>query len=217
VGYNLAEQYLPEMNLQELTDRELVELCLQGNEDAWREFLRRYHRLLAGVAAKTLRRYFPNSPQMKEMVAEVAQDAILRICANNFRALRELEWRHDGALRGLLQITAATAAHDFARKRRSDKWNIDQEKSLEEPGLVIPEKESTEKRGQQKILLEQLVRCLEKLLRGKPDATRDIAMFLLYFGFKVTAADLARLYRMNIRKVENTVARLGRLARGNCL
>jgi DNA-directed RNA polymerase specialized sigma24 family protein len=205
------------MNWQELTDRELVELCLQSNEDAWREFLRRFHRLLAGVAAKVLRRYFPNSPQIKELIAEAAQDALVRICANNFRALRELEWRHDGALRGLLQITAATAAHDLARKRLSEKWNVDKEESLEKPGLVIPEKESTEKRGQQKILLEELVRCLEKLLRGDPDATRDIAMFLLYFGFKVTAADLARLYRLNVRKVENTVARLAQLARKKCL
>src|SRR5690242_16175631 len=204
------------MNWQELTDRELVALCLQSNEDAWRDLLRRYHRLLAGVAAKTLRRYFPNSPQMKEMVAEIVQDAILRICANNFRALRELEWRHDGALRGLLQITAATAAHDFARKRFSEKWNIGQEKSLEEPGLVIPE-ESPEKPMHQKIFLEQLTRCLEKLLPGGPDSTRDIAMFLLYFGFKVTAADLARLYKLNVRKVENTVARLAQLARKKCL
>jgi DNA-directed RNA polymerase specialized sigma24 family protein len=151
------------------------------------------------------------------MVAEVVQDAILRICANNCRALRELEWRHEGALRGLLQITAATAAHDFARKRLSEKSDVRQEKSLEEPGLVIPEKESTEKRVHQKILLDQLARCLEKLLAGDSDSTRDIAMFLLFFGCRVTASDLARLYRLNVRKVENTVARLGRLARGNCL
>ncbi|HEY2117538.1 MAG TPA: hypothetical protein VGJ51_20725, partial [Candidatus Angelobacter sp.] len=118
------------MNWQELTDRELVELCLQGNEDAWRELLGRYSRLLAGVAAKTLRRYFSNSPQMKEMVAEVVQDAIVRIYAKNCRALRDLEWRHEGALRGLLQITAATASHDFARKRRSAKWDVDQEDPL---------------------------------------------------------------------------------------
>jgi DNA-directed RNA polymerase specialized sigma24 family protein len=204
------------MNWQELTDRELVELCLQSNEDAWREFLRRYNRLLAGVAARVLRRYFPNSPQIKELIAEAVQDAILRICANNFRALRELEWRHEGALRGLLQITAATAAHDFARKRLSEKWNVHQEESLEEPGLVIPE-ESQEKSMHQKIFLKQLTRCLEKLLPGAPDSTRDIAMFLLYFGFKVTAADLARLYKLNVRKVENTVARLARLARVKCL
>jgi len=204
------------MNWEELTDRELVELCLQGHEGAWRELLRRYNRLLAGVAARVLRRYFPGSPQIKEQIAEAVQDAILRICANHFRALSELAWRHDGALRGLLQITAATAAHDFARKRLSEKWNVHQEESLEEPGLVIP-KESPEKSINQKIFLEQLTRCLEKLLPGGPDSTRDVAMFLLYFGFKVTAADLARLYKLNVRKVENTVARLAQLARKKCL
>src|SRR6266404_8520863 len=205
------------MTWQELTDRELVELCLQSHEDAWREFLRRYNRLLAGVAARTLRRYFPNSSQIQELIAEAVQDAILRICANSFRALRELEWRHEGALRGLLQITAATAAHDLARKRLSEKWNVHREESLEEPGLVIPEKESTEERLYQKILLDQLARCLEKVIHGEPDTKRDIAMFLLYFGFRVTAPDLARLYKMNVRKVENTVARLARLAQGKCL
>jgi DNA-directed RNA polymerase specialized sigma24 family protein len=205
------------MNWQELTDRELVELCLQSNEDAWREFLRRYNRLLAGVAARVLRRYFPNSPQIKELIAEAVQDAILRICANNFRALRELEWRHEGALRGLLQITAATAAHDFARKRHSEKWNVHQEESLEEPGLVIPNPESTEKKFVHNIFFKEVARCLAKLTRDEPNSTRDIAMFLLYFGFKVTAADLARLYKLNVRKVENTVARLAQLARKKCL
>lgn len=205
------------MNLQELTDRALVELCLQGHEDAWREFLRRYHRLLSGVAAKTLRRYFPNSPQMKEMVAEVVQDAILRIYTKNCRALRELEWRHEGALRGLLQKAASTAAHDFARKRLSEKSNVDKEVPLDDPSLVIPNPKSTEKELVHGIFRDELVQCLEKVIHGEPDATRDIAMFLLYFFFKVTAADLARLYKLNVRKVENIVARLARLARAHCL
>ncbi|HZS27717.1 MAG TPA: hypothetical protein VFB76_10845 [Candidatus Angelobacter sp.] len=205
------------MNCQELIDRELVKLCLQGHEDAWRELLQRYHRLLLGVAARVLRRYFPNSPQIKEFIAEAVQDAILRICANNFRALRELEWRHEGALRGLLQITAATAAHDFARKRRSEKWNVDKEESLEERGLVIPNPESTEKKFVHKTLLKEVTRCLAKLTRDEPNSARDIAMFLLYYGFTVTAADLARLYKLNVRKVENIVARLARLARTHCL
>lgn len=172
--------------------------------------------MLAGVAARTLRRYFPNSPQMKEMVADAVQDAILKLCANDFRALRQLEWRHDGALRGLLQVTAANVAHDFARKRLSEKWNVDKEESLEEPGLVMPE-ESPEKPMHQNIFLKQLARCLEKLLSGDPDSTRDIAMFLLFYGSRVTAPDLARLYKLNVRKVENTVARLVRLARVKCL
>jgi DNA-directed RNA polymerase specialized sigma24 family protein len=208
VRYNLAEQYSPEMNWQELTDRELVELCLQGNEDAWREFLRRFQRLLAGVVAKTIRR----SPLLAHTTVSIAsliedgvQDALGRILANNCRALRELEWRHDGALRGLLQITALTAAQDIVRKHMSEKWNTSQEDPLDKPGIVVPDPENTENK------------LIQKLVRGEPDSTRDIAMFRLYYGCRVTAADLARLHRMNVRKVENTVARLARLARVHCL
>lgn len=208
------------MNWQELTDRELIELCLQGNEDAWRELLRRFHRLLAGVVAKTLRRsplFAHTTVSIPSLIEDGAQDALARICANNFRALRELEWRHDGALRGLLQVTALTAAQDIVRRHMSKRWNTGQEEPLDKPGPVIPSSESTEKKMLHKILLEQLARCLEKVVHDEPDSKRDIAMFLLYYGSRVTAADLARLYRMNVRKVENTVARMGRLARVNCL
>ncbi|HEY2913952.1 MAG TPA: hypothetical protein VGK21_11380 [Candidatus Angelobacter sp.] len=207
------------MNWQELTDRELVELCLEGNEDAWRELLRRYSRLLAGVVAKVIRRSpltTHKTVSIPSLIEDGVQNALTKICTNDFRALRELEWRHDGALRGLLQITALTVGQDIVRRHLSEKGNTGQEDPLDKPSLVIPE-ESPEKPLHQKIFLEQLVRCLEKLLPGDPDSIRDIAMFLLYFGFKVTAPDLARLYKLNVKKVENTVARLGRLAQKKCL
>jgi RNA polymerase sigma factor (sigma-70 family) len=202
------------MNWQELPDRKLVELCLERNEDAWVELLRRYRRLIAGVAARTiLRSLWPADGLVQDLV----EDSIVRICANEFRALRELEWQHEGALRGLLQVVASTTAQDYLRKALSPKRDIAKEKSLEEPGLVVPVQERFAERVEQKILMEQLVRCLKKLIHSEPDCTRDIAMFLLFYGWRVTAADLARLYRLNVRKVENILAKLSRLARSNCL
>ena len=208
------------MNWQELPDRELVELCLQGNEDAWKEFLRRFHRLLAGVVAKTIRR----SPltthatiSLPNLIEDGEQDALTRICTNNYRALRELEWRHDGALRGLLQVTALTAAQDIVRKHLSEKWNAGQEVPLDKPGPPLPNLDHTEKKILHNVFREQVTRCLAKLTRDESDSTRNIAMFLLFFSFKVTAADLARVYQMNVRKVENTLAKLSRLVREKCL
>jgi len=202
------------MDWQELSDRRLVELCLERNEDAWVELLRRYYRLITGVIAKNVRRHFP--PRQNE-IQDVAQKTLARICRNDCRALRELEWLHDGALRGLLQTSASNTAKDYVRECRSDKRDASKETSLEEPGLVVPEKECYVENLEQKILLDQLARCLHKVIQREPDCTRDIAMFLLYFGARVTAADLSRVYDLNVRKVENTVARLGRLARLHCL
>jgi DNA-directed RNA polymerase specialized sigma24 family protein len=202
------------MNWQDIPDRKLVELCLERNEDAWVELLRRYRRLIAGIAAKTILRF---SRPADGLIQDLVEESIVRICASNFRALRELEWRHEGALRGLLQITASTTAQDHIRKSRSPKRDVTKEQSLEDPGLVVPLPQNFAAQVERKILLEQLARCLATVTQSEPDCTRNIAMFLLYFGARVTASDLSRLYNLNVRKVENTVARLGRLAQYHCL
>jgi DNA-directed RNA polymerase specialized sigma24 family protein len=202
------------MNWQDLPDQKMVELCLGGDEDAWVEFLRRYRRRIAGVAAKTILRSFRPTVSL---IQDLVQDSIARICVNEFRALRELEWRHEGALKGLLQVTASTTAQDYLRRWLSEKRDVRKEDSLEQQGLVIPVQENPADKVEQNILLEQLARCLTKVTESEADSTRDIAIFLLFYGCKITAADLSRLYKLNVKKVENTLARLGRLARAHCL
>jgi RNA polymerase sigma factor (sigma-70 family) len=202
------------MKWQELSDRKLVELCLQGIEDAWVELLRRYRRLIAIVAARMLSGSITPKASLLE---DLVQDTLERILENECRALRELQWLHEGALRGLLQITAATATQDWLRKRFSKKRDIRKEKSLSDPDLVLPASEDVSATLQQKILLDQLANCLERLIGSEADCTRDVAIFRLFYGHRVTAGDLARVYEMNLRKVENTLARLARLARSHCL
>jgi hypothetical protein len=95
----LVKAYWPE-----IPDRKLVELCLQGSEDAWAEFLRRYRRLIAGVAARTLRGM--GGTPSDRLIEDLFQEGLAKVLANGCRALRELEWRHDVSLLGLLQIIA---------------------------------------------------------------------------------------------------------------
>jgi RNA polymerase sigma factor (sigma-70 family) len=203
------------MNWQELSDRELIELCVAGNEDAWAEFLRRYRRLVMGVAARTLRRagISVTTTPLEDMLEEI----LVRILDNNCRVLRELEWLHDGTLRGVLQVIAENATKDRIRSVLSEKRDPRKEKPIsdlvEEPSTPADEGERTE----QKIFLEQLVNCLKTVIRHEPDCIRDVTIFLLYYGQPVSAADLARVYKMNPRKVENNLARLARLARAHCL
>src|SRR5262249_2130505 len=154
-------------NWQGLPDQELVELCLEGDEDAWVELLRRYRRLIAGVAAKTILRSFRPSISL---VQDLVQESIARICVNDFRALRELEWRHGGALKGLLQVTASTTAQDYLRKWLSEKRDIRKEESLEQPNLVIPIQERPAEKVDQNILLAQLARCLKRVTETEADS-----------------------------------------------
>ena len=203
------------MNWQELSDQNLVELCLKGNEDAWAEFLRRYTRLIQTVAAKTLRAQ--GLRVADGLLEDRLNDSLVRILQNDCRALRELKWLHEGSLRGLLAITAETATKDWIRIIRSEKRDHRKEESLTDLVQIPPNPVNEEARIQRKILQDQLTNCLKRVIHDEADRDRDVAIFQLFFSQRITAADLARVYQMDIRKVENTLARMASLAKKHCL
>lgn len=195
-----------------ISDRNLVELCLERNEDAWLELMRRYHLLIVKVASRTIRRWFWPTPSLLD---DLFQDVLVKICANEFRALRELEWRHEGTLRGLLQVVSSTVAQDYLRRCLSLSRSLHLEQQLEE-FVHDREVKGTHSAVEHKILLRQLAGRLAQLI-PEPNRTRDIAMFLLYFGCRVTAAEIARLYHLGTKTVESKLLRLSRLVRAHCV
>jgi len=195
-----------------VSDRNLVELCLERNEDAWLELMRRYHLLIVKIASRTIRRWFRPTPNLLD---DLFKDVLVKICANEFRALRELEWRHEGTLRGLLQVVASTVAQDYLRRCLTQSRCLHLEQQLEE---FMHDRQTKDNHSaiEHKILLRQLASRLAQLI-PEPNRTRDIAMFLLYYGYRVTAAELARLYHLGTKTVESKLLRLTRLARAHCV
>jgi hypothetical protein len=196
-----------------ISDRNLVELCLERNEDAWVELLRRYHLLILKVSSRTIRRWFRPTPSLLD---DLLKDVLVKICANEFRVLRELEWRHEGTLRGLLQVVSSTVAQDYLRRCLTLSRSLHLEQQLEE---FVHDRQVKDPYSavEHKILLRQLAGRLAQLIPREPNRTRDIAMFLLYFGYRVTAAELARLYHLGTKTVESKLLRLSRLARAHCV
>lgn len=203
------------MNWQELSDQRLVELCLEGNEDAWSELLERYKRLILRVITKTLR--IAGKPPTASLLEDRFNDCLVRILDKDCRALRTLQWLHQGSLRGLLMVTASTATQDWVRKEFSEKRDKNKEVPLANMDDVKPASHNVISSSNQKILVDELVKCLTNLTRDEEDCKRNLAIFLLFYSYGITAADVARIYEMNLRKVENTLARLARLARSHCL
>lgn len=196
----------------EISDPTLVELCLERNEAAWAELMRRYHLLIVKVASRTIRRWFQPKPCLLD---DLFEEVLLKICANDFRALRELEWRHEGTLRGLLQVVSSTVAQDYLRRCLAQSRCLHLEQQLEE-FVHDREVKNPHKAVEHKILLRQLASRLVQLI-PEPNRTRDIAMFLLYYGYRVTAAEIARLYHLGTKTVESKLLRLTRLARAHCV
>jgi DNA-directed RNA polymerase specialized sigma24 family protein len=194
-----------------ISDRKLVELCLERNEDAWAELMRRYHLLIVKVSSRTIHRWFKPTPNLLD---DLFKDVLVKICTNDFRVLREIEWRHEGSLRGLLQVVSSTVAQDYLRRCLAQSRSLHLEQQMDE-FLHDRRVKSTHSAVEHKILLRQIASRLAQLI-PEPNRTRDIAIFLLYYGYRVTAAELARLYHLGIKAVESKLLRLTRLARAHC-
>ena len=204
------------MNWPEIPDRKLIELCLSGDEAAWREFLRRFQPIIIGVAYNTYRSRSRDNQRPSESALEDFLHAVLgKILGNDMRALRLFNWAHDNAFRGFLRVTTSNLVADHVRKENSEKRDISKEIPLDPSMPVAARPESVSAESQ--ILLRQIANCLEKHLDPYPDRTGEIAMFLLYYGHGVTAMDISKVKKLDVRTVENIIAKLVRVARKKCL
>src|SRR5262249_18357412 len=108
------------MDPQKLTAQELVQLCLDANEEAmWAEFVRRFQPLIAGVIAKRVRRRTGLLPS-PNLTNDLTKETYVKICANIFRPLRTFDYRHENAMFGFLKVVASNVVEDYFRSSRRD-------------------------------------------------------------------------------------------------
>lgn len=198
------------MNWLALSDRDLVELCLQDQRDAWTEFLRRFQPLMAAVVAKTIRRW---TPPNRSLVDDLVQSSLRKICDNNCRAMRSFRWLHENSFRGFLKVVSSNVVQDHFRKYPTSR----EEGALEEVGPEALPSEASTRSVETEALVRKLVSCLQKLLSSEADLNRDLAMFLLYYRYGLTAKEISGLYPLTLKAVENTLLRLVRIARTRCI
>ena len=97
-GISLTSQVRVESTLASLSPEELVLACRQTDDvAAWREFVGRFHRLIATVALRVARRWGESSPQL---IDDLVQETYLKLCDDNFRMLRKFKSDHPDAFYG---------------------------------------------------------------------------------------------------------------------
>lgn len=201
------------MDPLKLSAKELVQLCLDSQDEAvWTEFVRRFQPLIAGVVNKCVfRRVGPNPA----LVDDLVQDTYLKLCANNFKALRDFEFHHENALFGFLKVIAANVVEDYYRGSHSQKRGRgQQEEDIEEVRNTVPANPRLYLPGEREILVSQIKRCLAEHA-AEPNFVRDYTIFWLYYQHGLTAKAISQLpgIGLSVKGVESTLLRLTRQVR----
>ncbi len=193
----------------EKSNRQLLDECLQqGPVEAWQEFVHRFQPLISAVVAQVARR---NGTVTPTLVDDLVQETYLRLCADNYRLLRNFSGGHENSLFGYLKVTAASVALDHFKSLRTQKRGGGLEfQDLEEgeKRQVIPEA-AAPPTADQKVLLSEIERALKKVTEG-PTAERDRLIFRLYYQQGFTARDIAEVpaLQLTAKGIESLLYRI---------
>jgi RNA polymerase sigma factor (sigma-70 family) len=184
-----------------------------ANEFSWVEFIRRTQPLIAGVICKSVRRW--TGTINSSLVDDLVQDTYLKLCANDYKALRDFECHHENALFGFLKVVASNLVKDYFRNHCSQKRGCGCEaETLEDVPHKRTSGDSAEEHLERKILLREIDSCLKER-ENEQTSSRDAVIFWLYYRDGLTARAIAQLpeIRLTVKGVESTIHRLTRHVR----
>jgi RNA polymerase sigma-70 factor, ECF subfamily len=198
------------MDPRKLSVKELVSFCLNSQDEAaWNEFVRRFQPLIAGVVTKCV---FRRKRPKPDLIDDLVQETFLKLCANNFRALRNFSFKDDHGFFGFLKVVASHVVEDYFRVQNSQKHGSGQdEEDFDESRMPPPSGPHSTQLAENAILMGQIERCLAKLA-SEPNFARDHAIFWLYYRQGLTAKAISQLpdITLSTKGVESTLLRLTR-------
>jgi RNA polymerase sigma factor (sigma-70 family) len=97
-------------------EKALIALCIQGNKDAWRDFICRYSSLVYYIIKKVL--YGSHCDAAREEIDDLHNDIFLSIIDNNGKKLRQYEGKNGCTVSSWVRMIAVRSTIDYLRKKR---------------------------------------------------------------------------------------------------
>jgi RNA polymerase sigma-70 factor (ECF subfamily) len=198
-------------NLSSVSIEDLLRRCCSsGNVAAWEEFVRRFHRLIATIVLRTANKWGDSSRQTAD---DLIQETYLKLCANNYRILREFEHRDGGAFVGYIKVLTANVVRDHFKSSYSKKRGANQVEGIPEgfvPAAGVDSAGSS-KAIERSVLIQEVQRHLDGLVAGE-DQERNNMVFWLYYRAGLSATAIAELPRIGLttKGVESLILRITR-------
>jgi RNA polymerase sigma-70 factor (ECF subfamily) len=151
-------------------------------------------------------------------VDDLVQETLFKLCANNYKALREFSFRDDHGFFGFLKVVASRLVEDYFRGSHSQKRGSGrEEEDIEEVRTNSSFQPRSLQPPESTVLMGQIDRCLGKLAT-EPNFNRDYSIFWLYYRDGLTAKAISQRPNITLgtKGVESTLLRLTRYVK-ECL
>jgi RNA polymerase sigma-70 factor (ECF subfamily) len=188
---------------------ELVRRCAASRSpEAWEEFVRRFHRLIAAVILRTASRLGDAS---KQTVDDLIQETYLKLCADDFRVLRGYEHQHPDAFTGYIKVVTANVVRDHFKSLHSQKRGAGHIDQAQDDFLPAAGEDSpgSPKSIERAVLIKEITHHLDICLAG-PDKERNRQIFWLHYRAGLSARAIADLPGIGLttKGVESIIMRV---------
>jgi RNA polymerase sigma-70 factor, ECF subfamily len=198
-------------NYSFLSIEELVRQCsVSRSAEAWEEFIRRFHRLIATVILRTASRLGDSS---RQTVDDLIQETYLKLCADEFRVLRNFQQQRPDAFIGYVKVVAANVVRDYFKSSYSLKRGAGhvEQLAVDFVPLALDGSAGSQQAIERTVLIEEVSRLLELCIAG-PDQERNTQIFWLHYRAGLSARAIADLPGMMLttKGVESIILRITR-------
>lgn len=195
------------MDYRVLSDDELVRECAEHScPEIWEEFLRRFQPTIARAALRTCHEWSESSP---DVVEDMVQNTLHKLCADNCSLLKTFQPRHPGSFSGFLRTITANVVRDHMRAKHAVKRDVENTVELNEEIHQLRQDSGSASSAERKILLDEINGLL--LRRGSgPVEKRERAIFWLHYRYGLTAKEIASIpsIKLTEKGVESVIHRM---------
>jgi RNA polymerase sigma-70 factor, ECF subfamily len=178
------------------------------SSEAWEEFVRRFHRLIATVILRTAARLGDSS---KQTVDDLIQETYLKLCGEDFRILRRFEQQHPDAFTGYVKVVAANVARDHFKSFHTQKRGFGHLEQIEDDFVPAAGEDATgsPRSIERAVLIQEINRYLDLCLSG-PEQERNRQVFWLHYRVGLSARAIAELPGIGLttKGVESIILRI---------
>lgn len=182
----------------------LVKKCAENTDpDAWKEFDRRFKRLMCSAIVSVCRQC---SVKPQDVAEDILQEVYAKLIANNCSIMVRFQHHHENAFAGYLKSMAASVSWDWCRALHADKRDISNTVELNEAVNEVQGSYGSFQTAEMVLFFDEV----DRLLREGDYGTRERAIFWLYYHQRFTAKEIAAIpaFRLTVKGVESVIHRM---------
>ena len=181
------------MDIDNLSEKELLKECVQENKEAWNTFVERYSNLIYHTINKTLKTY--HADHLYQDSSDIHNNVFLSLMENNYRKLRQYKGRNGCTVSSWLMVVTSNFTLNFIKKQKqhipiednnADNINVIKNISIsQQPDEELSEKEYRE-------VFKELIN----------DVNANDKLFLkLYYEKELSPEEIAEILNLTVSTV----------------